>query len=481
MNRFVFILCLIIVLSINVLESAERQVIFSDARVMAMGNTFTAIADDKNMLFFNPAGFATYGLIKTSIIDAILNPTLWKPRYTNIGDLTIASTTIGISGLEDLTDGPLVKLYKMDFFNKFSENTLTEAEREEANNYIMKLYSKGFRPMLNIEMISYARHYFGLGIFTAADAILQLDPTQGISVLPNIQGKAYFDLIIPAGFGMRVPGYRDWSVGITMKYFHRAKIEFENIDDLIEVYQWTQQGSINKEIDKYFETHSIANILINGVEFTSTPVDQVKLGTGAGFDLGAMYRPEYEWKFGLLLSDVYTRINWWDKSEPSRIPINARLGAAYMPRFSLAGIIESPVLAADLEDVFHQQGKNFFLKWHFGTELKVLFRIFTLRFGINDGYFSSGIGIDFSFYFLSKIPVLQWLRPNSAYFPRFNPNSRDFVEKNPICCCLSGILAPLFYAHIKIDFTTTGYEAGVRPGQLPAYQQLFRVSFTYSY
>ncbi len=442
MNRFIFILCLIITLNINVLNSAERQVLFSDARVMAMGNTFTAIADDKNMLFFNPAGFATYGLIKTSIIDAILNPTLWKPRYTNIGDLTIASTTIGISGLEDLTDGPLVKLYKMDFFNKFSENTLTDAE---------------------------------------ADAILQLDPTQGISVLPNIQGKAYFDLIIPAGFGMRVPGYRDWSVGITMKYFHRAKIEFENIDDLIEVYQWMRQGSINKEIDKYFETHSITNILIDGVEFTSTPVDQVKLGTGAGFDLGAMYRPEYEWKFGLLLSDVYTRINWWDIPEPSRIPINARLGAAYMPRFSLAGIIESPVLAVDLEDVFHQQGKNFFLKWHFGTELKFLFRIFTLRFGINDGYFSSGIGIDFSFYFLSKIPVLQWLRPNSAYFPRFNPNSRDFVEKNPICCCLSGILAPLFYAHIKMDFTTTGYEAGVRPGQLPAYQQLFRVSFTYSY
>ncbi len=152
-----------------------------------------------------------------------------------------------------------------------------------------------------------------------------------------------------------------------------------------------------------------------------------------------------------------------------------------MPGWSLIGIIEDPVLAADIEDVFHQQRKNFFLKLHFGTEVKFLFRLISLRFGINDGYPSYGLGVDLSLYFLSKIPVVKWLRPNRIYFPEFNPNDREFLEKNPICCCLTGILAPILYAHIKADVSYTGYELGVYPGQTRDYQLLARLSLSYSY
>lgn len=472
---------LIIFLCLEVVHSAERPVTFSDARVMGMGNTFTAIADDKNMLFFNPAGFATYGLIKTSILSAIMNPTLWKPRYTNIGDLTLVSLTFGLGGLTPASSDPLLKLDDMNFYEKFNNGTLTRTEAEEANKYILKLYSRAFHPTINAEVLSYARHYFGFGLFSTSDVVIQLDPTQGVLNLPNIQVKAYSDLVFPIGIGIPIPGYKRWSAGFTFKYFHRAKLVLNDVNDFVEFYQWASGDYINEDLGDYIDKHSIADIALNGVEYTGTPIKQFKIGTGTGFDLGVMYRPKFAWKFGLLLSDVYTKIKWWDKSEPSRIPINARMGAAYMPAWSLWGFLEDPILAVDLEDIFHQQGKNFFLKWHFGSEVKLLFRIISLRVGINDGYPSYGAGIDFNFYFLSKIPVLKWLRPDRIYFPKFNPNDREFVEKNPLCCFSSAILAPLLYAHIKIDVSYIGYEQGTKPGQIPDYQFLTRFSVSYSY
>jgi len=486
LNKIIYII-LILLVYYQVVYATEKPVTFADARVMGMGNTFTAIADDKNMLFFNPAGFASYGLMKLNIVDALFNPTLWRPRYSNIGDLTAFSITIGASGFKYLTEiqnSPVEKLYELykdGVFDRYGTSDITEADLNRLNNALLSLYTIGTHPLINIEMMSYARHYFGFGTFSSTEAVITADATEGIGALPNIQVKFNTDLIFPVGFGIPIPEYKDWSAGITLKYFQRIKLELENIDDLVAVYSWYEGKHYNDEMMSDLESRSIFDIMRNGINFSKVPIDQIKGGTGLGFDLGTMYRPEYAWKFGLLLSDVYTKINWWDNSEPSKIPINARIGAAWTPRWSLFGIVEDPVLAVDMEDLFHQQGKNFFLKWHFGTEVKFLFRLISLRFGINDGYPSYGLGIDFSFYFLSKIPVIKWLRPNRVYFPIFNPNDRDFIKQNPICCCTSLALAPLLYSHIKIDISYTGYELGVYPGQVPDYQLLIRGALSYSY
>ncbi len=486
-------ICIILIMIFSLTYAAEKPVTFSDARVMGMGNTFVAVADDKNMLFFNPAGFATYGLMKTSISETINDPTMWRPRYQNIGDLTVLSATLGMSGLsfnellvwlnmmDKDVDDPLYKLYEMDFFKKFSKGTLTRDEIAEANTYLVQLYSYNFHPLVNLEILSYARHYFGFGLFMSSDTVIQFETVRGIYNLPNIQIKSYSDIILPIGIGIPIPNHRNWSVGVTFKYFHRLKLEINDINDLVTFSQWVLGDYINKDLDDYINQHSILDILMNGVDYTTNNINQLKIGTGYGFDLGLMYRPAFAWKFGLLLSDVYTKINWWDKSEPSRIPINARLGAAYMPRWSFLGLFSNPILALDVEDVFHQQEKNFFLKWHFGSELKFLFEFFSLRFGINEGYPSYGIGIDLGLHFFSKLPIFKLLRPSRIYFPKFNPKDRDFAKKNPLCCCLTGLLAPIFYAHVKVDLSYTGYELGMHPGQIEDYQLLARISLSYSY
>lgn len=494
-RALLIIFTLILVSCAGKAAAAERPVTFSDARVSGMGNTFTAVADDKNMLFFNPAGFAFYGLQQTSKKDAIMDPTLWRPVYNNIGDLTVVSATFGFNsnlldkfGINNLlayaglaghdANAPLYKLIDMDFFKKFQDGSLSYEEAVTANEQFIKLYYTVIHPTVNIETLSYARHYFGFGIFTSMDAVIKVEPA---GFFPNLVAKMNLDLIVPVGIGMPIPGHKNWSAGITMKYFHRIRAEMNNLNDFAAVYQYIEGGYLKDDLGTVIDQTSILDMAVNGIDYTTTAIPQLKAGTGYGFDVGVMYRPTYSWKFGLLLSDVYTRINWWDRSEPSRIPVNARVGVAYMPNFSLWEIISSPVFAVDVEDIFHQQEKNFFLKWHFGTEVKFLFRLLTLRAGINEGYPSFGAGLDINFYFLSKIPFLKWLRPNRIYFPKFNPNDREFVSKNPACCCLTGLLAPLLYMHLKVDVSYTGYELGLRPGDLEDYQFLLRVSLSYSY
>lgn len=508
MKRLIICIITLLTLCKGYVHAVEPPVTFSDARVLGMGNTFVAIADDKNMLFFNPAGFATYGLMKTSILEAVNDPAMWRPRYQNIGDLTIASVTVDpgslsmalslagadadeifdvlyffpkLVGGESPSDSPMVKLANMDFFDKFSDGTLTTAEATKANNYLIELYSEAIKGVINVELLSYARHYFGFGFFWSTDAAIQLDPTQGPFNLPNIQAKIYSDIVFPIGIGIPVPNHKKWSAGVTLKYFHRIKVEINNISDFVEFYNWMSGGYFNENMDDYFDSHSLMDIVLHGVEYTEVPIKQFKAGTGYGFDLGLMYRPAFAWKFGLLLSDVYTKINWWDKSEPSRIPINLKVGSAFTPRWSFLGLFSNPILALDVEDVFHQQEKNFFLKWHFGSELKFLFEFFSLRFGINEGYPSYGMGIDLGVHFFSKLPIFKLLRPNRIYFPKFNPKDREFAQKNPLCCCLTGLLAPIFYAHVKVDLSYTGYELGSVPGQIMSYQLLTRVSLSYSY
>ena len=131
MYKRVLVFTFIILLGFyKIFARIEPPVIYNDARVMGMGGAFTAVADDKNMLFYNPAGFADYGLKKTSILDAIMDPTLWKPRYTNIGDLTFFSMTFGINetlfnkygfsiwgGIDK--SAPPYQLIDINFFEKF--------------------------------------------------------------------------------------------------------------------------------------------------------------------------------------------------------------------------------------------------------------------------------------------------------------------------------------------------------------------------
>lgn len=495
MKHFIVILLLFVTKTYGDIQPPLE---YRDSRIMGMGGAFTAVADDKNLLFYNPAGLSIVGRKRTSILDAIMDPTLWKPRYNNIGDLTVAG--VGLSGSLSLFSSEsmaaIKKLMEMNMlpYDKDivdaidgvidtglggitpvtnSWGNYTYAQLKEINDAINTLQNIVISLTVDAEVLSYVRHYFGLGNFTHIDSWVQFS-VEGF--LPNAKGRIVADNMFVAGYGMNIPGYKRWSGGLAFKYFVRTYGKADNLNDWFAL----MNGIEKFNIDTSAGDKSISDYLFGGVNYTPR-IENLKIGTGLGFDLGALYRYSSNWRFGLQLSDVYTRIRWWDNSESSAIPINARVGVAWTPGVSLLGVFEDPIASFDVEDVFHQQRKNFFTKLHLGTEFKILWRILTVRMGINEGYFSAGLSLDINFYLMSKIPIIGWLRPDSIYFPKFNPNDRDFLPKNPCCCLLSGALAPLTYMHIKIDASYTGKERGSYPGAIPDDQYILKVAVGYAY
>ncbi|MCP3921026.1 MAG: hypothetical protein GY714_00425 [Desulfobacterales bacterium] len=71
-NTFKYIILIIICFAFNTAHSAELKSFFKGVRPLGMGNAFTAVADDKNVLFYNPAGLAKLQKFEFALIDPII-------------------------------------------------------------------------------------------------------------------------------------------------------------------------------------------------------------------------------------------------------------------------------------------------------------------------------------------------------------------------------------------------------------------------
>jgi hypothetical protein len=71
-NTFKYIVLILICLITKTGISAEMDSLIKGVRPLGMGNAFTAVADDKNALFYNPAGIAKLLKFEFSLIDPII-------------------------------------------------------------------------------------------------------------------------------------------------------------------------------------------------------------------------------------------------------------------------------------------------------------------------------------------------------------------------------------------------------------------------
>jgi hypothetical protein len=501
------LLFLFLALPLRAADFVQPQLMYNDPRIMGMGNAYTAIADDRNIFFFNPAGFATFGMKKFSLVDAIVNPGEWKPKYRNIPDITVADVgarmnsalfetekqkafqtlvNLGIipadiASLNDLLKDPyLSKIITLDPFvtngAHYGWGNLTLSQLSNFNQAINELMNTALSVSLDTSFLTLVGHYWGLGIFEMLDTSMTFG-FQGL--LPDVKFTARDDLAVMAGFGMPWPGFKRLNVGITGKYFIRAYARADSYDDFLEIglYDYSGFGTfgnidVQRDLWKY---------LTSGMEITNQLPETLFFGTGVGFDLGFLYRFKHNINIGLQLSDVVSYIHAWDTKPHGHIPIDARLGVAWRPRWDIWGLFEDPLFAADVSDLFWQQPGDLWMKTHFGMEFKMLFKLIQVRLGLNQGYPTVGVGLDLSLYFLSKIPLVQWLRPDAVYFPQFNPNRKDFVRKNPCCCLVTGALSPLLYLHLKVDFLYYGRELGGYAGAVPDTQWALRASVSESF
>ncbi|GEM_PF-2716428 len=468
--------------------------LYDDIRVKSMGCTHTAIADDANLLFYNPAGLAIWGRKKINIVEALHNPTKWKIQYHNIGETRLGNVEMGIglniinkqkrdalitllnhsvipsvSTNEDMFATISNLMYKIQAFKYnplnryFNEIDLsrkthyTNLSPAEISNTIVPAIKQliGFNDayVFQSEIISHIRRNVGFGLYSKTQLRIKFDELL-LPPLPKIYIQS--DIVAPFSFGFYMPKTQKWAFGVTSKVFYRSKFKIESYEDFLQANIWLEnnQKALKNQINAISGSGTaIANLFQNkSTGMPRAPNDIIRIGKGFGFDIGLLAYPNAAWRFGLIIRDAYSRIYWWDDGPDSLIAPDFRFGAAYIPQFRLQPFIYNPILSIDIDDIFHTQGYSFWNKWHAGCEFPFLYRLLFLRGGINQGFPTVGFGIDINLRFLSHIPVAKWLRPDAFYFPKFNIGRHDFWQgRNPVCCLLSGVLAPIMYIHFKID------------------------------
>lgn len=500
----------------------QPQVMYRDYRVLGMGGAFTAVADDKNALFYNPAGFASIGLKKQSVAKAQVNPAEWKPKYRTIPDIYIPELSlmfnnsffnekkqkaiqtlielgiipVSVSEMNDfyksysddkillnlftLKQLDIFRFFKMGPFKEYPETNygwgnLTDSQLEDLNDAINDLATTTISLSMDQTLFSFAVHYFGLGAFSSFDYKLKFD-MKGLLPEPSFSLKE--DLILIAGFGMPVPNFKRLHLGISVKSFVRVYAKANNWSDYLDVAVFDWENAFKDTKPQKAFAYIMGTESLTG---TNILPKSLGIGFGSGFDIGGIYKWRHGINFGFQLSDIYTRIRWLDGRKSSLIPVNARAGISWRPSWTVWGLFEDPVAAFDLDDLFFNYTHNLFLKIHAGLEFKTLLKGLILRLGINQGYPTFGLCFDLSMQVLSRIPLIGWLRPDSVYFPQFNMNKRDYCQKHPCCCLTTGVLSPLLYAHSRFEILFYGRELGRTPGSIPDEQIAFKFSLFWGF
>lgn len=343
--------------------AAERPVNIRGIRPLGMGDAFTALADDQNLFFYNPAG----STLRTGSLLTILE----------------LSATIG----KDLLDGKDFIEDNEDKMSKFDELTPTEQANliNEIDRTISKLnpsFGVGLPGTNYVSGPMGSGWHWGTGLFGQVSGSFRLNA----DIVPSLDYDINADGIIPINISKRfenvkhVPG--KIGVGANLKLINRAQIKEDRVSFL-------------------------------QLEDFSSP--QLQRGSGYGADLGLIYQPNDRWSYGLTNMDFLgTKIDYDQVDAEKGFTMKPKRSATIKPRWNI-GAAWTPIkitksrltLAADIKDFANADDKVFFqdgfwadTAWthvHLGAEYRWL--CFRLRAGANQGYPTFGLGLD--------IPVLK--------------------------------------------------------------------------
>ncbi|MDR2395638.1 MAG: conjugal transfer protein TraF [Endomicrobium sp.] len=367
-----FLCCLVgIFYQAAIAIDTQERAFLQGVRPMGMGGAFTAICDDENMFFYNPAG-----------ITAIQNN-------------RIQIFSLGVSIDEHVTNA-------YSFYNRHKEDFLNfnDLSSQQQEDFVNEIYDKmlSYHPnvLISLPNIFFIKSpidvkqnslSFGLGIFSYAQATLKIDKT---SLLPAITYKAEANGIgvLPVAFRISslerigLPG--ELSLGINLKYIYSLVNSHRDL-------------SIN-EIQGFDFGHNFFNAM------------------GFMTDFGMLYSLNSRWRFGLDVIDIYSselkykkaNISFGEKKDDefqqdyiTQIDPSLNVGFAYQPEkiyYWFGNYWDSYnklILVFDLRDITNKQeplSTTPLKKVHMGVEYK-LTRLLALRTGFSSGYPTFGVGL----------------------------------------------------------------------------------------
>ena len=357
---------LVLAMIVPAFAAGDSQALIRGIRPMSMGGAFTAVVDDQNAFFYNPAGITQR---RTALKQIFTMDFAANTRTFDFVDF-YSDTRDDVNNFSDLTPGQQADLIS------------------RVNNEIIGKFPNVIIGMPNIAYISAPIEIrddilsFGVGFFSYADAYFGFNRT----IIPSFTYLAQYTgiLAVPVAYQInslekiKVPG--KLSAGLNIKYITRGKVEDTKLS--------------------LAEFEALSN---------KAPT---QTGDGFGFDFGLLYALNERWNFGLQLTDAfYTNIKYGEfidndypyRSRPactSGIRPVWNMGASYVPGkiyFWKDKYIETSnrfTFVADIRDVANGDEtlfESFWKKLHFGGEFKLSPLI--IRAGFNSGYPTIGIAM----------------------------------------------------------------------------------------
>jgi len=293
----------------------------------------------------------------------------------------------------------------------------------------------GFSAEVNVNLISYYRHHFGITFYVTTDTrvgffgnnknLLFIDD-------PVVDLNAQAGLAFALGVGqVNLPLAGKVFLGYTVRAFVEIQGHTDNIGDALTMFT---------QITNY-------TFSANGGDFLNFSAfgdgQLVRGGFGLALDFG-FYKPVTpQFIIAGKLADIISP-RYWLKSGISdayfgwKLP-DLSLGFRYIIPLdkSIWFIINEPSFYFQLDDLLYTYPISFLGKIHAGFDTKFLFDILHIGFGLNSGYPTLGFTVHLTPMILAEIPVLKYVF----------------------------LWIPATYVHLKIHFSLFGKELGRYPGE----------------
>ncbi|MFH1380072.1 MAG: hypothetical protein ABII23_07325 [bacterium] len=380
----------------------DPPVFIRGIRPLGMGGAFTALADDQNAVFYNPAALTQR---EGSLLTAFEFPITVSEDFLEFYDF-IDSEQDNLEKFDELTAAKQTELIR------------------EINNDISKLSNRlVLGPQVNYLSGGQGLFNWGVGLYTKFDAQFRLRMDM---VTPSLDIATYGDVVFI------VPLAKGWN-DVTVPYFPGRSFTIPGKLSVGANYKRILRTSI---VESRFDV-----TLMDSYE----PLPQ--FGDGWELDIASLYELNRKWAFGLTITDITrNKIKYGYVSEMqtandgtvsltekqsyvSSIPAEVNVGVAFRPQrfyYFPGKYLDSGdrlTLLADVRDVLSAEEKvteeTFWAKLHLGAEYSWF--LFQFRGGLNQGYPTIGLGvsllalkIDYAF-FTDELGRFAGQRPQSNH------------------------------------------------------------------
>jgi hypothetical protein len=367
MKKIILALALILV---AIAYAGGKAPQYRSMRVHGMGNAFVAVADNKDALYYNPAGLNLINRFG----DFKRNPDMgYMP--SNEGSLRILAINLELP-VGDMNRALNLCGNRSEFwdavwfnFNQFRDIEWCQDIRDayDNNNLTSKddeISAFDKTPILKIRpqvtFLEYATHNFGFSMWTNTSTI---SPYVDMGVILPFPGYDTITIDVALQTAIAFSPVEKWSVGAGIKAVQRRVKhgnEFKlSVDDPMNTDQY--EDAVEDAID------DLVDDLTDFKEFLR-PEDLIKFGKyNFALDLGLLYQIHREVRLGMSLRDFY-----FSKLEGESITPNFSLGAMTSPMIlqSNSWFERKVNIAVDYVDILNVKSGMFFSHLNFGAEIE---------------------------------------------------------------------------------------------------------------